>query len=128
MDERVRTIALRDGRYSPEALRFLLEGLEYAIELSGRGSLKGQARHVTGKEVLAGLQRFASELFGPLAPQVWRSWGVSKTIDWGRIVFMLVENGILSQQESDSIEDFESDLDYDQEFVAGYRVELPARF
>ncbi|QDU67406.1 Minf_1886 family protein [Engelhardtia mirabilis] len=127
MDDRFRSIALRDGRYAPEAVRFLLEGLDYAMKLSGRGSLKGQARHVSGKEVLLGLQRFAGETFGPLTPQVWRTWGVKQTIDWGRIVFLLVENGILSQQESDRIEDFESDLDYEREFVEGYRVDLPTR-
>lgn len=127
MEDRVRTIALEDGRYAPEAIRFLLEGLEYAIEISGRGQLKGQARHVTGTEVLAGLQRFAKELFGPLTPQVWRSWGVNQAIDWGHIVFLLVDSGILSRQESDSIEDFRTELDYEQEFVEGYELQLPLR-
>ena len=127
MEDRVRAIALEDGRYSPEAIRFLLEGLEYAIEISGRGQLKGQARHVTGAEVLLGLCRFAKELFGPLTPQVWRSWGVHQPIDWGHIVFLLVDSGILSRQESDSIEDFRTDLDYEQEFGEGYEVKLPLR-
>ena len=127
MEDRFRSIALHDGRYSPEAIRFLLEGLEYAIEISGRGQLKGQARHVTGVEVLLGLRKFARELFGPLAPQVWRSWGVREPIDWGHIVFLLVDNGILSRQETDSIEDFRTDLDYEAEFVESYEVQLPTR-
>lgn len=127
MDDRVRIIALRDGRYSPEAIRFLLDGLEYAIELSGRGQLKGQARHVTGREVLLGLQRFARDLFGPLAAPVWRSWGIRQPLDWGHLVFLLVEHGILSRQDTDTIEDFRTELDYDAEFVEGYEFELPAR-
>ena len=127
MEDRVRSIALADGRYSPEAFRFLLEGLERAIELSGRGALKGQARHVTGREVLAGLIDFARSVFGPLAAQVWRSWGIHEPLDWGHVVFLMVDNGLLSRQDSDTIEDFRQTLDFDQEFVDGYRVELPTR-
>ncbi|MHC4263845.1 MAG: Minf_1886 family protein [Planctomycetota bacterium] len=127
MEDRVRSIALADGRYSPEAFRFLLEGLERAIELSGRGALKGQARHVTGREVLAGLIDFARGTFGPLAAQVWRSWGINEPIDWGHVVFLMVDSGLLSRQDSDSIEDFRQDLDFEDEFVADYRVDLPSR-
>ncbi|MEO0650512.1 MAG: Minf_1886 family protein [Planctomycetota bacterium] len=127
MEDRVRAIALADGRYSPEAFRFLLEGLERAIEISGRGALKGQARHVTGREVLVGLIDFARATFGPLAAQVWRSWGIQEPLDWGHVVFLMVDNGLLSRQDSDSIEDFRQTLDFDQEFVDGYRVELPTR-
>jgi uncharacterized repeat protein (TIGR04138 family) len=127
MEDRIRSIALGDGRYAPEAFRFLLEGLERAIELAGRDALAGQARHVTGREVLAGLVDLARSSFGPLTPQVWRSWGVRETLDWGHVVFLLVDNGLLSRQESDSIDDFRSDLDLDAEFVRDYRPELPSR-
>ena len=101
--------------------------LERAIELSGRGALKGQARHVTGREVLVGLVDFARATFGPLAAQVWRSWGIQEPLDWGHVVFLMVDNGLLSRQDSDSIEDFRQTLDLEAEFVDGYRVELPTR-
>jgi uncharacterized repeat protein (TIGR04138 family) len=128
MDDRVRALALSDGRFSPEAFRFLVEGLEHSIVLSGRGDREGQERHVTGREVLTGLVDYARKLFGPLAGQVWQAWGIERALDWGTIVFLLVDNGFLSRQESDTIEDFRVDLDFESEFGAGYQVELPQGF
>ena len=86
---------------------------------------EGAQRHVTGQEVLEGMRAHASALFGPLAAAVWRSWGVRETLDWGRIVFLLVENGMLNRQESDTIEDFGAGFDFDETFVRQYRVPLP---
>jgi len=51
---------------------------------------------------------------------------VHKTIDWGRIVFMLVDAGMLNRQESATVEDFADGFDYEQAFVEDYHLELPA--
>ena len=67
----------------------------------------------------------ATALFGPLAGRVWRAWGVRDTLDWGQIVFLLVENGMLNRQDSDSVEDFRAGFDFDEVFVRQYRVSLP---
>lgn len=125
MNDPLRKLALRDGRYAPEAYAFLFESLEHAVKLAGRETAEGVERHVTGQELLAGLREHAGELFGPLAAEVWRRWGVRESLDWGRIVFLLVESGMLNRQENDTIEDFRSDLDFDRAFVAGYRPRLP---
>ena len=118
-------LALKDGRYSPEAFRFLFESLPHAVKLAGKEQAEGTGRHVTGQEVLAGMRAHASQLFGPLAAAVWRSWGVRETLDWGRIVFLLVEGGLLNRQESDTIDDFAAGFDFEEAFVRGYRVALP---
>jgi uncharacterized repeat protein (TIGR04138 family) len=125
IEEQIRTLALKDGRFSPEAFRFLFEALPHAMRLAGKEKAEGSERHVTGQEVLAGLRDHAVQLFGPLAPAVWRSWGVSATLDWGRIVFLLVDNGLLNRQESDTIEDFRAGFDFEEVFVRQYRVPLP---
>jgi uncharacterized repeat protein (TIGR04138 family) len=117
-------LALKDGRYSPEAFRFLFECLPHAVRLAGKENAEGAQRHVTGQEVLEGMRAHAVQLFGPLAAPVWRSWGVRETLDWGRIVFLLVENGLLNRQESDTIEDFRAGFDFDEVFVRQYRVPL----
>ena len=101
------------------------ESLDHAVKLAGREAAEGTDRHVSGQELLAGLRQYASELFGPLAAEVWRRWGVRESLDWGRIVFLLVEAGMLNRQENDTIEDFRSDLDFDRAFVDGYRPRLP---
>lgn len=121
----MRKLALADGRYAPEALRFLLEGLEEAIARTGRAEKEGSDRHVTGHEVLDGLVERGRSSFGPLAGRVWRSWGVCAPLDWGHIVFLMVEGGMLNRRESDSIEDFRSDIDFDEAFVANYEPPLP---
>ena len=59
-------------------------------------------------------------------PFVWRSWGVKRTIDWGEIVFVLVNAGMLNRQETDSVEDFRDGFDFDEAFVEGYELKLPA--
>lgn len=125
MKDPLRRLALKDGRYSPEAFRFLFESLDYAVRLAGKEEAEGVERHVTGQEVLSGMQAFARERFGPLAASVWRAWGIRDTLDWGRIVFLLVEEGMLKQRDEDSIDDFQSDLDFDRFFVEEYEPDLP---
>lgn len=126
IEEQIRKLALQDGRYSLEAFRFLLESLPHAVALAGKADKVNTERHVTGQEVLAGMEAHARQLFGPLAAVVWRSWGVTEPLDWGRIVFLLVDNGLLNRQESDTIDDFDTALDFDEVFVRHYRVSLPS--
>lgn len=124
MDDPIGDLARSDGRYSIQAYRFLFESLEEAIRLAGKKDEVGPARHVTGREVLSGICENAREQFGPLSAQVWRSWGVHEGLDWGRMVFLLVDAGLLNRQESDSIEDFRDGIDFDEVFVSGYEPPL----
>ena len=124
-EDPVRKLALRDGRYAPEAFVFLLESLDPAVRLAGRDEEEGSARHVSGQELLKGMQHHARDMFGPLAAHVWRSWGVTESLDWGKIVFLLVEEGLLNRQESDTIDDFKQGFDFDEAFVQDYEPRLP---
>jgi uncharacterized repeat protein (TIGR04138 family) len=127
MKETLRVLARKDGRYAPEAFGFLSEALDYAVRLAGKDTAKGAERHISGQEVLAGLKACAREQFGPLAAHVWRAWGIRDTIDWGNIVFLLVDEGLLRRQSEDTIDDFRPSFDFDREFVEDYRPELPKR-
>jgi uncharacterized repeat protein (TIGR04138 family) len=124
----LRQIVQKDGRYKLEAVQFLLESLDKAVELAGREEAEGADRHVSGQELLAGMREKAREMFGPLAAQVWRSWGVHESMDWGRVVFMLVEKGMLNRQDNDTIEDFREGFDFEETFVDGYAPALPKEF
>lgn len=125
MTDPLRKLALRDGRYAPQAFQFLYESLEHAVKLAGRESAEGSDRHVSGQELLLGMRQYARELFGPLAGEVWRRWGVRESLDWGNIVFLLVEANLLNRQESDTIDDFRQGFDFDEYFVRTYEPRLP---
>jgi len=122
----LRKLSNEDGRFKPEAFQFLLESLDHAIDLAGRATAEGTGRHVSGQELLAGMRVYATQLFGPMAAQVWRSWGIRDSLDWGHVVFLLVDGGMLNRQDNDTIEDFRETFDFDLEFVDKYRPALPA--
>jgi len=124
-DALLRKLALKDGRYAPEAYLFLYGSLDHAVRLAGRDDKEGTERHVTGRELLLGMREHAVEQFGPLAGAVWRAWGIRETLDWGRIVFLLVDEGMLNRQDSDSIEDFRDGFDFEEAFVKSYKTRLP---
>ena len=125
MSDPLRKLALKDGRFAPEAFAFLFESLDHAVKLAGRENAEGTGRHVSGQELLAGLRQHAQEAFGPLAAAVWRAWGVHEALDWGRIVFLLVDSGMLNRQDEDRLEDFKHEFDFDEAFARHYRPKLP---
>ncbi len=113
----------RDGRYHERAYIFVLAALEYA-----QGKLPAR-RHLSGGELAWACRDFALEQFGLLAPTVLTYWGVGSTADLGRIVFLLIDVGLLARQPSDRIEDFDGVYDFAEAFGgageggggAGYR-------
>lgn len=124
MTDPVREVWKEDRRYALEAYQFLFDALDQAARLAGRGEAQGAARHVTGQELLDGMRVHALRLFGPLAAPVWRAWGVRSTLDWGRIVFRLVDAQLLNRQETDTIDDFRDGFDFDEAFVDSYEPQL----
>jgi len=124
MSDPLRKLSLKDGRYAPEAFQFVFEALDQVVQATGREEAEGTERHITGRELLEGMKAYAMQIFGPLAPQVWRKWGVHSTLDWGHIVFLLVEAKLLNRQDTDTIEDFRDGFDFDEAF-ASYEPSLP---
>lgn len=122
--DQLRKIALQDGRYSPDAFVFLFESLDVAVRMAGKEGRTGASRHVTGQEVLAGMREHALARFGPLAAHVWRQWGIRETLDWGKVVFLLIDHNLLKRQDEDKLEDFRDGFDFDEAFVASYGTRL----
>lgn len=114
---RAKVIA-RDSRYEIGAYLFLYEALAWTQKHLGRddATLEAPARHVTGQELLTGIHDYAFELFGPLAPVVFRRWGIRSTLDFGHMVFNLVESELLGKTDSDRREDFADGFDFDTAF------------
>jgi uncharacterized repeat protein (TIGR04138 family) len=107
-------IGQQDGRYHERGYLFVLAALEYA-----QGRLPAR-RHLSGAELAWACRDFAREQFGLLAPTVLAHWGITSTEDLGRIVFALIDVGLLARQPSDKPEDFDRVYDFADGFRAGY--------
>jgi uncharacterized repeat protein (TIGR04138 family) len=105
----------RDGHYHERGYLFVLAALEFA-----QGRLPAR-RHLDGGELAWACRDFALEQFGLLAPSVLDYWGIKSTDDFGRIVFMLIDVGLLARQATDRIEDFAGVYEFAEVFRAGYR-------
>ena len=75
-----------------------------------------QEQHVTGQELLAGIRELALESFGPMTVTVFEEWGVHSGVDFGEMVFIMVENRLLKNTEKDSRADFEHGYDFHEAF------------
>ncbi|MGD1000035.1 MAG: Minf_1886 family protein [Candidatus Brocadiia bacterium] len=118
-------ILSRDSRYELAAYLFIYDALTYTQKALGRNApdLTPAQRHVSGQELLNGIREYAAQMFGPLAPTVFRTWRVRRTEDFGEIVFNLVEHGLLGKTESDAREDFAGGFDFDTAFEGPFKAE-----
>lgn len=121
--ERVEQAIRADGRYPPEAFEFLNQGLERAVRDKGPELVAEGSRHVSGQELCVALRRLAVERWGPLAGAVLRSWNIRATRDFGEMVYLMIEIGLMGKQDSDSIDDFNNVYDFREAF-GRYRLEI----
>lgn len=112
-------ILQRDPRYTAEAYFFVREALDHIVR-------KLEApRHISGQELLDGIREYALAEFGPLAKRVLSEWGINECIDFGHIVFNLVNEGLLGKTDEDSIDDFSGGYDFTEAFVHPFRPSEP---
>ena len=104
----------RARHYHPAAYQFVRLSLDYVLtDLEER-------RHISGQQLLQGIARYAKLRFGPFVRPVFEEWGVRETMDFGHIVFELVDRQIMTRQAEDSIDDFRDVYDFRAEFDEGY--------
>lgn len=110
-----------DPRYKSDAYEFLMEALAFTQKKFKR------SKHVSGQELLEGIKDLLIQKFGPLTLLVLNHWGISRTEDFGNIVFNLVDNKILSKDSEDNIDSFQNGYDFNEVFDRGYRKLLEKR-
>ena len=113
-DEVLDRLQERNPRFHAHSYIFVLQALHRVIH-----SLE-TPRHVSGRELAGGVRELALERFGPMARTVLQHWGIHDTDDVGRVVFAMVEQGILVKQEEDQIEDFTDVFDFEEAFDLNY--------
>ncbi len=108
---KIAKISEKDGRYSKESFLFILASLEYTL------SKLTKRRHLTGQELSKGIAEYAREQYGYLAKTVLNNWGLYTTLDYGEVVYLLINGGLMNKTEDDKKEDFADAYDFDEEFV-----------
>jgi uncharacterized repeat protein (TIGR04138 family) len=113
-EEVLARIRARGGPFHERAYLFVLATIEF---LQSRLEVR---RHVTGAELAWACRDFAQQQFGLLAEEVLSHWGIRRTEDIGRIVFTLVDIGLLVTQPGDQESDFEGVYRFAEVFGDSY--------
>jgi uncharacterized repeat protein (TIGR04138 family) len=112
--ELIEKIKGNDARYKANAYFFVIVAVERTV------SSLTSARHISGQELLKGITEYAIEQFGPMSKEVFNFWGIKESSDFGDIVFNLIDAGLLTKTAEDSIEDFNSEIDFKTVFEDEY--------
>jgi len=119
IDDLLAPILESDKRYTAEAYLFVREGLDHTVRQLDK------PRHVSGQELLEGLREYALCEYGPVTKRVLSEWGINTCIDFGNIVFNLVNEGLLGKTDHDSIEDFLGGYDFTEAFIQPFQPSRP---
>ena len=112
---KIMQVLKKDSRYDVEAYSFVMTALQYTLkELD-------EHRHISGKELLYGIRKYAIKQYGPMARTVLEYWGIKETMDFGEIVFNLIEIGLLRKRPEDTKEEFRGVYDFKNAFDNPYR-------
>ena len=144
----------QDRRYPLDAYLFVLESLSFAQESlgmgeepaaeelepqraaepeppargrgrGGRGRKRQAERHVSGQQLCEAARLYALQQYGYLAPKVLATWGITKTADFGEIVFNMIDIGQMRKTRSDKREDFHDVYDFDDAFARDLAFAVP---
>lgn len=123
--EAMTQLILTDGRYPLDAFGFLHEGLELAARSQyGDEPASPGERHVSGTQLCEALRDHAIGRWGRLARTVLSHWNIRSTLDFGHMVYLLVDNGFMQKTAEDSVEDFRQVYDFDQAFRIRVKFDL----
>lgn len=118
-EQSVVSILKRDKRFDPHAYFFLKDALDFTLKRIAESN-NGQARHVTGPELLEGFRDYALEQFGPMASTLMNEWSVRKCQDVGDMVFHLIEEQVFGKQDTDKKEDFSEVFDFEAALITPF--------
>jgi uncharacterized repeat protein (TIGR04138 family) len=121
----IRTVQSKDQRYKTQAYLFVLSGLDNTLRKLGKtADTPKDDRQVTGQDLSRGIRDLAMQEFGPTAKMVLENWGMTETMDFGNIVYSLIDAGLMGKSETDSIDDFKEVFNFTETFVTNYPFKL----
>ncbi len=124
-----------DNGYPVDAFLFVQRGLDFTVRrihgedpthsvspaqspLDDDDDEVPQSRHISGQQLCLGLRDFAKREYGLLARSVLARWNIQHSEDFGRIVFAMVNGGLMHKTQEDTISDFIDVFRFDQAFSA----------
>ncbi|UCE98710.1 MAG: hypothetical protein JSV82_05830 [Planctomycetota bacterium] len=116
MKKKLEDIAIEDGRFSPNAVKFIYEGLGYTAK-----KIATEPAHVTGQALCEGLRKLALKKWGRLAMLVLNNWGIKTTRDFGEIVYLMIKHKWMSAQPTDSVDDFDNVYNFKTAFKDNFK-------
>ena len=108
--------------YPPESFAFVREGLylaakrEYGPEPEMVNPAMASKRHVSGAQLSETLRDLAIQRWGLMADTVLSRWHIHRSLDFGKIVYAMIDNQLMQKNDGDSLEDFRDVYDFDQAF------------
>lgn len=93
---------------NPLAFYFLRDALDSATLKYKKDS---DNRHFTGQELSDAIAEYAIDSYGHMAYHVLLRWGITKTDDFGIIVYALINEGVFGKSADDKQSDFEDVFD-----------------
>lgn len=118
-------VSVTQPKYHPAAREFV----DHALKVAQKKFVKSpNDAHVSGRQLLEGIRELAIKEFGMMTIPVFRHWGIATTEDFGRIVWGLVEQGMMCRTERDQLSDFSGVFDFEEAFDRGYEIDTSAAF
>ena len=129
----------QDRRYKPEAYEFIRMALAFAHDVMDGGSMTTEElaelrkdatsdddipeeAHLTGQELCEAIRRLALLQFGFMTKTVLNSWGIHETLDFGELVYNMIEAGLMKKSKTDSKSDFADVYDFEAAFVESFEI------
>jgi uncharacterized repeat protein (TIGR04138 family) len=115
----------RSTNYPLDAFLFIQRGLDYAVRRThGEADPKADpaSRHVSGQQLCEGLRDYAIAQYGLLARSVLRHWHINRCEDFGRIVFAMIEAGMMQKTSDDTLDDFVGVYDFAEAFAPNLQL------
>ncbi len=120
----VKKIIAKDRRFKEDSYYFVNEAVLFSSEYFSKPDF-GQSRHLSGPELLEGIREFTLSEFGSMSQAVLKFWGIKTTLDFGHIVFNLIDAGVLAASPSDKLGDFENVYKFNIAFTQPFEAENP---
>lgn len=93
-----------------------------AAAIGKAGGLEKLNRNVSGESLCWALREVALRRWGGLARLVLRSWNITRTDDFGNMVFTLVEHDLMQKDSRDSMDHFKAVYDFEEAFDRSFQM------